>query len=174
MPKDHDITRRALIASAGATIATAALTGVSQSAAPAAQVDRMQRAASELGQALHAQHGDQFDALVTPKGALWLKGKHVAIDADERLHHLMTEWRAAYDAASAATAEAEGDAHMQRLYAIESEAVGVRPATLDGFAIKLLMLTNYGEFDLDDFRAGLLTEAEAITGYAPPATFRRA
>ena len=132
MLKSHAITRRVLLATAGATVATAAL------AAP------------------------------------YVNAAHPAPASDERLHQLMAEWRAAYDAVSAAPAEAEGDAQMQRLYAIEREAVGIRPATLAGFAIKLLLLTNYGEFDLDDFRAGLLTEAEAIAGYAPPATFRRA
>lgn len=131
MPKSHAITRRVLLATAGATVATAAL------AAP------------------------------------YVNAAHPAPAGDERLHHLMAEWRAEYDAVCT-TAEATNEIHMDRLYAIEREAATIRPATLDGFAIKLLMLTNYGEHDLDGPASGLMAEAEAITGYAPPATFRRA
>lgn len=94
--------------------------------------------------------------------------------SDERLHQLMAEWQAAYDAASdGAHPEGLPDPLMNRLYEIEGEAAAIRPTTLEGLAIKLLLLTNYGEFDLDDFRRALLAEAEAITGYAPPATFKR-
>lgn len=132
MPNSHAITRRALIASAGATVATAAL------AAP------------------------------------YVNAAHLAPAGDERLHQLMAEWQAAYDAANdGAHPEALPDPLMDRLYAIEGEAAAICPATLEGLAIKLLLLTNYGEFDLDEFRAGLLAEAEAITGYAPPTTFKR-
>lgn len=131
MPRNHDITRRALIASAGATVATAAL------AAP------------------------------------YVNAAHLAPAGDERLHQLMAEWRAEYDAVCT-TADATSEIHMDRLYAIEREAATIRPATIAGFAIKLLLLTNYGEHDLDGPASGLMAEAEAIAGYAPPATFRRA
>ena len=93
-------------------------------------------------------------------------------DLDARLHQLMADWRMEYDRVCT-TADATNEIHMNRLYAIEHEAAGIRPSTLDGFAIKLLLLTNYGDHDLDGPAAGLMAEAEAITGYAPPATFKR-
>nr|WP_295889267.1 hypothetical protein [uncultured Devosia sp.] len=130
MPKSYAITRRALIASAGATVATAAL------AAP------------------------------------YVNAAHLAPAGDERLHQLMAEWRMEYDAVCT-TADATNEIHMDRLYAIERETATIRPATLAGFAIKLLLLTNYGDHDLDGPASGLMAEAEAIAGYAPPATFRR-
>lgn len=95
----------------------------------------------------------------------------LAAASDERLHQLMKEWRAEYDALC--TADATNEIHMDRLYAIEREAATILPATLAGFAIKLLMLTSYGDHDLDGPASGLMAEAEAITGYAPPATFVR-
>lgn len=84
----------------------------------------------------------------------------------------MIEWRAEYDAVCQ-TADALAEAHMARLYSIEQEASAIRPVTLRGFAIKLVMLTNYGEHDLDGPAAGLVAEAEAIAGYAPPSAFKR-
>lgn len=92
--------------------------------------------------------------------------------SDARLHSLMIEWRTEYDAVCH-TAGALSNAHMARLYAIEQQAAAIRPVTLQGFAIKLVMLTNYGEHDLDGPAAGLVAEAEAIAGYAPPAAFKR-
>lgn len=93
---------------------------------------------------------------------------------DERLHQLMADWRAAYDNATRSThAEDTPDPLMARLWAIEETIAGIRPVTVEGFAIKLLVLTNYGEFALDGSAEVLLPEAEAITGYAPPATFKR-
>lgn len=91
------------------------------------------------------------------------------IASDERLHQLMSEWRAEYDAVTSAAPEM----NMDRLWAIEREAAAIRPVTLEGFAIKLLLLTNFGEFDLDSHRTVLLAEAEAIAGYAPPVAFGR-
>ena len=131
MPKSHAITRRVLLATAGATVATAAL------------------------------------------AASYVNAAHPAPAGDERLHQLMSEWRTEYDAVCT-TAEATNEIRMDRLYAIEREAAAIRPTTLAGFAIKLLMLTNYGDHDLDGPASGLMAEAEALAGYAPPATFRRA
>lgn len=93
---------------------------------------------------------------------------------DERLHRLMADWRAAYGAATRSTHGSDlPDPLTDRLWAIEAAIAAIRPATVEGFAIKLLVLTNYGEFDLDGSAEMLLPEAEAIAGYAPPATFRR-
>jgi hypothetical protein len=136
-------------------------------------LDRVERTASELAKALGAHHGDQFDALVSPDGTLWLKGKHVAMGADARLHELIKDWRATVDAVHA-TEGAACDEQMAKLYELERETAATRPTTLAGFAIKLLMLTHYGDHDLDGPASGLMGEAEAIAGYAPPATFRRA
>jgi hypothetical protein len=90
---------------------------------------------------------------------------------DERLHQIIAQWRSEYDAVAAAAAS--GDVSMDQLWALENETAAIRPVTLEGFAIKLLLLTNYGEYDLDGRRDRLLAEAEAIAGYAPPATFKR-
>jgi hypothetical protein len=91
---------------------------------------------------------------------------------DGRLHQLIVKWRAEYDAVSTTDVNAS-ETHMARLYAIEHEAAAIRPVTVEGLAIKLLILTNYGEFDLDGPGSGLLPEAEEIAGYSPPSTFRR-
>lgn len=93
-------------------------------------------------------------------------------DHDALLRHFMAEWRAEYDAI---TARGDGGAEIdaRRIWALEQAVAGIRPATLEGFAIKLLILTNYGEHDLDGPASGIVTEAQAIAGIAPPAAFRR-
>ena len=153
------------------TIAIAAMASLPAAASEWSGIQRIEKAADEMANAMRAHHGDQFDAIVSPDGTLWLKGR-TAPSGDDRLHQLIGEWREQFDAVTTAAAS-RGEIHMDRLWAIEREAAAIRPLTLEGLAIKLLLLTNYGEFDLDDFRSGLLSEAEAISGYAPPATFRR-
>lgn len=106
-------------------------------------------------------------AVTSPPGVATAAG-------DERLHQLMADWRAAYDAATRSTHGSDlPDPLTDRLWAIEDAIAAICPVTVEGFAIKLLVLTNYGEFDLDGSAEVLLPEAEAIAGYAPPVTFRR-
>jgi len=103
--------------------------------------------------------------------APYVNAAHLSADAqDDQLHQLMAAWRSEYDALSVG---ADGDMDMTALYDIERAAAAIRPTSLAGFAIKLLILTNYGEHDLDGPAAGLVAEAEAISGIAPPATFKR-
>lgn len=92
-----------------------------------------------------------------------------AASADAHLFSLAEAWRVQYDAACAE----QGDDKFDRLWALEREIATIRPLTVEGFAAKLLILTNFGEFDLDGPGKGLLDEAEAISGLAPPASFSR-
>lgn len=93
--------------------------------------------------------------------------------ADARLFSLIEEWRRQYDACATAPDEARIEAAFSRLYSLDKRIAAIRPATVEGFAAKLLILTSFGEFDFDGPAAGLLAEAEAISGVAPPATFNR-
>jgi hypothetical protein len=185
MSKSHVITRRSVV------ITLAAASAAALSAAPACGVPLIVDAETDglSGLPLAAVHIERaIDAMATVQHGTWTVKIHsgeagqpwaferrtgTAVSKDERLHQLMSDWRTEFDAVTTAAAETLSDIALNRLNAMEREASTIRPATLEGFAIKLLLLTNYGEFDLDDFRAGLIAEAEAIAGYVPPATLKR-
>src|SRR5690606_22144640 len=100
------LTRRALIAGAGTTIASAAL------AAPYVNTVRSTSNAD-------------------------------AVDAE--FHAMLADWRAAYVLAC----DNYDDDECDKLRAIEDRMGPMRPTSAAGFAIKLLIMSSYGDFDLD-------------------------
>ena len=88
------------------------------------------------------------------------------VDGD--LYALFADWRASYELAT--SGDDNCDVHCERLWAIEDRMAALCPATLAGFAMKLLVMTSYDEFDLDSERAKtLFADAIAITQLPPPA-----
>lgn len=119
------LTRRALIASAGTTIASAAL-------------------AVPYVYAAHVINSN---------------------DADAEFHAMLADWRSAYVLAC----DNYDDDECEKLRAIEDRMGSMRPTSAAGFAIKLLIMSSYGDFDLDsDPAQTLFADAIAITGLPAP------
>ncbi|MHA6690563.1 hypothetical protein [Devosia sp. A449] len=88
-----------------------------------------------------------------------------ASNLDAEIHTLFADWRATYVLAN----DSRDDAALEKLWAIEDQMAALRPATVTGFAIKLLVMTAYDEFDLDSDRGKtLFADAIAITGQPTP------
>lgn len=96
---------------------------------------------------------------------------------DAELFRLMNDWRNQYDVVCndpTNYANAEDDIELGRLRTIEAAVAALRPSTVEGFAAKLLVMTNFGEFDLDGPAECILSEARAISGFTPPPSMNRA
>jgi hypothetical protein len=92
-------------------------------------------------------------------------------DPDAKLRALMTAWQAQYRASNSSGFQGKiaDDIKFQRLLVIEAQVSEVRPATVQGFAIKLMVATHYGEFDLDGpMGEAFHREAETLCGFSPP------
>lgn len=87
---------------------------------------------------------------------------------DAKLIELMRAWHRAYNAANALPVECD-EAEVDRMCAIEAEAAAIQPASAVGFAIKLLMLTCYGDFGMDGPADCLMDDARRISGFPLPA-----
>lgn len=99
-----------------------------------------------------------------------------SLDATEaKLSGLMVAWRRQYDIASTSpeVRDGEPDPESDRLFAIEDEVAGILPTTVAGFALKLLILTNFGRFDLDGPAEVILADAETIAAVPAPSTMKR-
>lgn len=124
------LTRRAMLAGAGTTLASAALT------------------------------------------APYVSTVRSAIDADAvdaEFYAMLADWRAAYVLAC----DNYDDDECEKLRAIEDRMGPMRPTSAAGFAIKLLIMSSYGDFDLDSDPAQTLFEdAIAITGQPAPVLTR--
>lgn len=84
---------------------------------------------------------------------------------DGELVALFHRWRATYVEAN----RDMDDAKVAQLWAIEALLIPIRPTTVEGFAMKLLVMTAYNEFDLDSDRGeSVFTDAIAITGLPAP------
>ena len=84
---------------------------------------------------------------------------------DAMFHKLFADWRAAYLIAN----DDYSDSACESLWAIEDQMAAMCPTTAAGLAIKFLVMTSYGEFDLDSDRAQtLFADAKAITGMPDP------
>lgn len=89
--------------------------------------------------------------------------------ADAEFHAMLADWRAAYVLAC----NNYDDDECDKLRAIEARMSTMRPTSAAGFAIKLLIMTSYGDFDLDsDPAQTLFADAIAITGQPAPVLAR--
>lgn len=90
-------------------------------------------------------------------------------EADAEFHSMLADWRAAYVLAC----DNYDDDECDKLRAIEDRMGSMRPTTAESFAIKLLIMTSYGDFDLDSAPAQtLFADAIAITGQPAPVLAR--
>lgn len=97
------------------------------------------------------------------------------LDTDAELFRLMEEWRTQYDVVCKDTTDYQNvadDVPLARLRAIEAAVAETRPASVEGFAAKLLVMTNFGDFDLDGPAECMIADARAISGFQPPASMR--
>lgn len=90
----------------------------------------------------------------------------IEVDAsDAQFDAMLAEWRAAYVLAC----DNYDDDECDKLRAIEDRMGSMRPTSAAGFAIKLLIMSSYGDFDLDsDPAQTLFADAIAITGLPAP------
>lgn len=107
--------------------------------------------------------------IAVPAATLALAGTPDA-SPDTRLHTLMLAWRTQYEICSLAESNADVDATSKVLRDIERAVASITPQTAEGFSIKLLVLTSFGDFGFDGMAAGLLLEAQALCGFGPPAS----
>jgi|GEM_PF-6915468 len=86
-------------------------------------------------------------------------------DGDAEFLAMFEAWRTAYILACDNCDDVECD----KLRTIEKRMGFMRPGTATGFAVKLLIMTSYGDFDLDNDPAQtLFADAIAITGLPSP------
>lgn len=85
---------------------------------------------------------------------------------------LLREWRRAYDAASAEGAVgSEVGPLMRYLLSLDKQAMSMPAADTRELAAKILIMSDYGENDIEDERLeALLADAERIVGIPMPAT----
>lgn len=179
------LTRRALIAGAGATISAAALTAAIVPAVTAEEVCDLTidiETVGLSGLALAAVHIERAVAAMAQPGLAgrwqvtinsgdpdqywgFQQVRQARLGADGKLLSLFAEWRKTYIEANRDL----DDEKLVRLWAIEDSMAKLCPETLPGFACKFLVMTAYDEFDLDSDRAKtLFRDAIAITGQPAP------
>lgn len=90
-----------------------------------------------------------------------------APDADAQASRLHAEWLAVYEAYEA-TKEDESPS-FKALVKLQGEILALPVTTAAGLALKILVITNFGEFELaDEYLDAILADCERIAGVNTP------
>lgn len=114
-------------------------------------------------------------ALAIPAAETLAQQPHSTHGGDTALLALCAQWRDAWDACTNLNDDADDAPEWERLRETEHRVAAIRPVTAEGFAAKLLCLTSFFDFGIDDQSvvSSVRADAQALAasvGFVRPAT----